>query len=81
MQASRSTDYRLELPPAVQRLTQSRKPSFITGPSLFSPLDSDPELSSDQVQLLDGIIGAGFNASDYLLNVLEPRLYQEGMIR
>lgn len=61
--------------PHAQRLIQSRKTLPLPTPSL---LEYDPELSPDQVQLLGGIIKIGFNASDYLLNVLEPRLYHEG---
>lgn len=37
------------------------------------------DLSPEQVQLIEQIFLAGLNASDYLLNVLEPRLYKEGI--
>lgn len=45
---------------------------------LANPREYDPELSPDQLKLLGGIVSAGFNASDYLFDVLEPRLYKEG---
>lgn len=44
--------------------------------------ERDPDgLSPEQIQLIEHIFGAGLNASDYLINDLEPRLYKEGIPR
>lgn len=47
-------------------------------PDMHRPSDGQIELSPEQNQLIEHIFLAGLNASDYLLNVLEPRLYREG---
>lgn len=36
------------------------------------------DLSPEQIHVIEQIFLAGLNASDHLLNVLEPRLYKEG---
>lgn len=43
--------------------------------------DQHHELSPEQIQLIEQIFLAGLNASDYLLNVVEPRLYKEGTLQ
>lgn len=48
-------------------------------PDHHRPIDGGQvELSAEQNELIHHIFSAGLNASDYLLNVLEPRLYREG---
>lgn len=42
--------------------------------------DTDPQLSRDQVELLSQIVKIGVNASDYLFDVFEPHLYNEGTV-
>lgn len=76
-------------PPLAQRLfTSSSTKSLPTPlaimlnliPDMHRPSDGQIELSPEQNQLIEHIFLAGLNASDYLLNVLEPRLYREGWL-
>jgi hypothetical protein len=74
-------------PPPAQRLAAATQ-QHQQQPSLTNMLnlirehqksERDPnDLSPDQILLIERIFGAGLNASDYLLNDLEPRLYKEG---
>ena len=75
-------------PPPAQRLAAASSPKQQQQPPLTAMLnlirehqksERDPnDLSPEQIQLIEHIFGAGLNASDYLLNHLEPRLYKEG---
>jgi hypothetical protein len=79
-------------PPPAQRLAaatllqqQQQQPPLTAMLTLIrehQKSERDPnDLSPEQIQLIEHIFGAGLNASDYLINDLEPRLYKEGSIR
>ncbi|XP_046632725.1 peroxidase-like isoform X2 [Daphnia pulicaria] len=78
-------------PPPAQRLAaatllqqQQQQPPLTAMLTLIrehQKSERDPnDLSPEQIQLIEHIFGAGLNASDYLINDLEPRLYKEGHI-
>jgi|LakMenEpi03Aug12_release.lakeMendotaPanAssembly.Ray.scaffolds.fasta_scaffold497535_1 hypothetical protein len=81
--ADASNHQELDPPPAQRLAQQQQQPSLNTMLNLIrdhQKSERDPnDLSPEQIQLIEHIFGAGLNASDYLLNDLEPRLYKEGI--
>lgn len=73
-------------PPLAQRLAASSPKQHLPFAIMVNVIrDQEPqndhhELSPEQIQLIEQIFVAGLNESDYLLNVLEPRLYKEGVL-